>query len=85
MKILKLVPPPAEDVAIREATVQLLAQALDEAKAGHIAEIVLLVLHPDGTWSDRTTQSLHFSEWIGRLEMTKLDWIKSHWENCSEN
>lgn len=73
---LRIAPIPTADEEIRAKVVAMLEEALEQAKRGEIDELFMILKHP-GTdeWSDRATETQHFSEWIGKLEVTKQTWI----------
>ncbi len=60
---------------ISETVIVKLEYLLEKAKAGEIAEIVVIYKCTDGTWDNKMTETMHFSEWIGRLERTKFEWL----------
>jgi len=69
---------------ISESVVNKLQILLEKAKNGEITELLAIYKCTDGTWDNTSTETLHFSEWIGRLEITKLDWIAIMKDNRNE-
>lgn len=61
---------------IKAEVVQLLERYLEEAKRGEIKELFVIALHDNDEWTDRSTSTMHLNSWIGRMEITKLEWIE---------
>jgi hypothetical protein len=80
LKPLTLVTPPSAAKEVQESIVRLLRRTLEEAERGEIDTVLIIASMPNGEWIDRASDTLKFSEAIGRLEITKLDWIKRHME-----
>jgi hypothetical protein len=79
---LHAVKPITSTEAIRAEVIAMLEDALAEAKAGEIDELFMILKHPGGDeWSDRSTSTLNTTEWIGKLEVTKLSWSLKLLEN----
>lgn len=73
---LHVVKPPRVADEIRQEVIELLEETLAEARAGEISEIMLIIQHPGKDWSQRSSDTMDgILKWIGRLEITKLDWI----------
>lgn len=77
---LALVPKATASDEIRESVVKLLRKSLEEAENGDIVSVIMILRHPDGEWSDRCSATGAFSEDIGRLEITKQQWIARFFE-----
>ncbi len=69
--------PRASDQARKQA-VELLTQALSLAQAGEISELILILDHPDNSWSESMTNTANFPAAIGRLEMVKQSWVEKY-------
>jgi hypothetical protein len=78
MKPVTLVPKPTAQDEVRESIISILRETLAEAEAGNIDTVIMLLSHPNGEWTNRSSGTNKFSEAIGRLEITKADWIKGH-------
>lgn len=73
---LRAVAPPTADEEARQEVIDMLEEALEEAKRGEITEIVMILKRPnDDEWDERATVTRFMSAWIGKLEMLKHDWI----------
>jgi hypothetical protein len=59
-------------------TIKILEEALAEAKAGTLLEVIVLgyTTDPDDPWSYHIGPTRRLTAWIGHLEMTKQDWIE---------
>lgn len=79
-----LVPKPTADAEVRDSVIGLLRRTLDDAEAGNITTLVMVLGHPDGEWSDRVSATNQLSEAIGRLEITKQEWIASYLKHRAE-
>lgn len=78
--ILHLVTPAKASDEVRESVIRLLRKTLDEAEAGDIDSIAMIIAAPNGEWIDRFSDTVKFSEAIGRLEITKQEWISRYLE-----
>lgn len=76
-----LVTKPTADEEVRQSVVRLLQETLDEAVRGEIDTIVLILGHPDGDWSDKCSSTNKLSAAIGRLEITKHEWVVQYLKN----
>lgn len=73
---LQFVPPPTANEEARAAVIAMLNETLEEAKRGEIAEMVMILKHPqEDEWSERATVTRFRSAWIGKLEILKHNWI----------
>lgn len=72
MTIHKLVTVPED---IRAGVIRELERTLEEAKRGEISEILMIIVHPNNEWSERSSDTTSILSWIGRLETTKADWL----------
>lgn len=71
---------------IKASVVKLLEELLVEAKAGDITELCILIQHADPReWSDRSSMTENIMGWVGRLELTKLDWIAKYREQDDQD
>jgi hypothetical protein len=73
--VLSLAPRPKAEDQVRESIVAILATALKEARNGEITSVIMILQHSDGDWSDRASETIKFTEAIGRLEILKQEWI----------
>jgi hypothetical protein len=76
-----LVPKPTAADEVKESVVRLLRDTLAEAERGNVDCVIMIVGHPDGAWSDRCSSTTRMSEAIGRLEITKQEWVQQYLEN----
>jgi hypothetical protein len=76
--VLSLAPRPKAEDEVRDNVVKLLAGALEEARNGEITSVIVILQRADGDWSDRASDTLKFSEAIGRLEILKQEWIEQY-------
>ena len=71
--------PSGDREEVRQNTIATLQEALKRAIAGEADEcVVILYRHTrDGTddWDNLTSYTTSITRWIGRLEVTKSDWI----------
>jgi len=78
---LHAVKPPSVSNEIRDSMIKLIEDLLEEAKAGDVTEVCILIQHADPKeWSDRSSMTENIMTWVGRLETTKLDWIAKYKE-----
>lgn len=75
-----LVTKPTAAEEVRESVIRLLRKTLDEAEAGQIETVIIIGRAPDGEWINRASETNHFSDAIGRLEITKAEWIAQYLE-----
>lgn len=74
--MIALVPPPTAAEEVRTQVIERLEEALKQARAGGVDEILIIMRHPgDDEWSNLSTDTLSLSRWIGYLEQTKIDWV----------
>lgn len=78
---IKLVVKPTTLDEVKESVVKLLEQTLKEANEGSITTIVMLIEYIDEDWADRISSTVNFSKAIGRLEITKQEWIDKYLRN----
>ena len=78
---LSLVVPPTASDEVRESVVKLLKETLADAEAGKIDTVIMILGHPDTEWSDRVSGTNRFSEAVGRLEITKQEWIAQYFRD----
>lgn len=71
------VAPPRVPDTIREQLIKDVEELLQEARAGEISEMIVLVQHSNPEqWSERkSAANTPISTWIGRLEIFKYDLI----------
>jgi hypothetical protein len=80
---IKLVTPPTAEDDVKASIIKLLETTLTEAKAGELRSIIIIAAHINNGWIDRASETLIFSEVIGRLEIMKQRWVKQYLENNS--
>jgi hypothetical protein len=73
-----LVPKPKAADEVRESVVRLLRDSLEQAERGEVDTVIIILGHPDGEWSDRCSNTDKLSAAIGRLEITKQEWIAQY-------
>lgn len=73
-----LVAKPTVAEEVRESVVRLLRGTLAEAEAGEVSTVVILVGHINGDWFSRCSDTEHFSEAVGRVEIIKQEWIAQY-------
>lgn len=76
-----LVPKAKTTDDVRESVVRLLRDSLAQAEAGDVDTVIIILSHPDGEWSDRCSDTEKLSEAIGRLEITKQEWVSQYLKN----
>jgi hypothetical protein len=81
---IKLVTPPTAEEAAKAKVIEMLEEALAEAKTGKFTEFVLILKRADDDWEERATPTRYMSEWIGKLEMLKFTWMLQHEEDRDE-
>jgi hypothetical protein len=80
-----LVPPPKAEQRIRESVVAILRETLQEAEAGEIECVMMIVVRPGGGWQPRISATDNFSGMIGRLEIAKQEWVIDYLsQECSK-
>ena len=75
---ISLVTKPSADEEVRESVVRLLREALAQAEAGEVDTVLMILGHPDETWSDIASETVSFSHAVGRLEILKQKWIAKY-------
>lgn len=73
-----LVPKPKADEEVRESVVRLLRDSLEQAERGEVDTVIIILGHPDGEWSDRCSSTEKLSAAIGRIEITKQEWVAKY-------
>lgn len=74
--VVRLVPREAGlQQALNSDVIETLEKALEEARRGEIASIVIVAAHPLHGWSHEQSGVTDFSAAIGRLEILKQEWI----------
>lgn len=76
--IVTLAPKPTVEDEVRASVVELLSVRLAEAKAGDISTVVIITRSASGEWDDCASNTEHFSESVGRLEIIKHRWIEKY-------
>jgi hypothetical protein len=73
-----LVIPPAPAEKIKRDTIRILRDALAEAEAGEIAEIIVIAKRQDGFWFDERSGTMSMSDAVGKIEIIKQSWIATY-------
>lgn len=74
--IIKIAKRPTAPDDIRAQVIAHLKEALAEAEAGNVDEILIIMRHPgDDQWTNLATETQSFAKWIGYLTITSADWI----------
>ena len=76
-----LVPKPKAADEIRESVMRLLRDSLEQAERGEVDTVIIIVGHPDGDWTNKSSYTDKLSAAIGRLEITKQEWIEKYLRN----
>lgn len=69
---------PRASELIRAQVIAQLRSALALAEQGQVSGLVLLLDHPDNTWSESVSGTESFSASIGRMEIVKARWIAEY-------
>lgn len=83
MTAITLVTDPTTDEIVKESVVRLLKDALAMAEAGRVDSLIVILGHPDETWTDMAAETGKFSQAVGRLEILKVKWINRYLEDES--
>lgn len=78
VKPIALVAKPKIDEQIREDVTLLLRETLAQAERGEIQSVAIILENTDGNWSNCVSDAMKFSDAIGRLEITKQEWIAQY-------
>lgn len=78
--MLKLAPKPTVDEEVKANVVKVLRECLDMAERGEIDTVVVIMGLVNGEWVNRMSETLKYSEAIGRLEITKQEWVNKYLE-----
>jgi hypothetical protein len=81
MSVVQLAPKPQLAQEIKEAAVKLAREVLADVEAGNVTTLLVIAGRPDGTWSREWSGTQEMPEMIGRLEITKQEWIKAYCEH----
>lgn len=76
-----LVPKPKAADEIRESVMRLLRDSLEQAERGEVDTVIIILGHPDGDWTNKSSYTDKLSAAIGRLEITKQEWIEKYLRN----
>jgi hypothetical protein len=77
-KIVKLALKPTLPDEIKAAALDLIRQVLADVEAGNVTTVLVIAARPDGTWSREWSGTMEMAEMIGRLEITKQEWIAAY-------
>jgi hypothetical protein len=55
-----------------------LREALAEVEAGRVETVLVILKHPDGSWTDKRSLCMNFPEAIGRLTISIQAWINGY-------
>jgi len=81
MAVVFLVPQPSVAEEARKDAAKIVADLQALLDAGDIAEMHIIVKHPDGTWSSHRTSTTSSPDMIGRLEVAKFAAVKNYLES----
>lgn len=73
-----LVTKPTISAEIKAGILELLRVATADAEAGNVSTMLVIAVRPDGTWSREWSGTEEMAAMIGRLEITKQEWIESY-------
>lgn len=77
-EIARLVAKPTLADDIKVGVVKLARAVLEDAESGQASTILVICVRPDGTWSREWSGTQEMAAMIGRLEITKQEWIASY-------
>lgn len=78
MKIVELVPKPSLDDEIKNGAIKLARTVLEDVEAGNVTTLLIIAVRPDGSWSREWSGTVEMAAMIGRLEITKQEWIAEY-------
>lgn len=81
MTVATLVTKPTLADEIKEGVVKLARTVLEDAEAGNASTLLVICVRPDGTWSREWSGTQEMAAMIGRLEITKQEWIAQYSKN----
>ncbi len=81
MTVAKLVTKPTLPDEIKAGILKLLATATEDAQSGGVSTMLIIAVRPDGTWSREWSGTMEMAGMIGRLEITKQEWIAEYSRN----
>lgn len=76
--ITRLVTKPTLPEEIKEGAVKLARAVLADVEAGNVSTLLVIAARPDGSWSREWSGTMEMAEMIGRLEITKQEWIAEY-------
>lgn len=77
-KVIELVTKPTVADEIKDGIVRALEKALEEAKAGQMDHLVMVMSYAGGEWKDYVSGTEECSRMIGRLEIVKYSWMRQY-------
>jgi len=77
-EVVSLVIKPTVDDEIRQDIIGMLKRALEQAEAGEIDTVFMIVIRPDGTWNDRCGGLTRYGQTIGCIETIKQKMIHNY-------
>lgn len=78
MPVLTAVPKPTVAEEARRDCIEILEKSLERAKNGDVETCLVIMKHPDNSWSDERSLCMNFPEAIGRLEITLHAWKNAY-------
>ena len=78
MSVVKLVAEPTLADDIKAGVVKLARAVLEDAEAGDASTLLVICVRPNGTWSREWSGTMEMAAMIGRLEITKQEWIAEY-------
>lgn len=76
--VVKLAPKPTLADEIKAGVVKLARTVLEDAESGQASTLLVISVRPDGTWSREWSGTQEMAAMIGRLEITKQEWIAEY-------
>lgn len=73
-----LVPKPTPEAEVRDSVIRILREMLEEAEAGHLTSVFVILQDENGLWAHRASKTTRISETIGRIEMAKQELIANY-------
>lgn len=78
MSVVELTPKPRLADEIRESALKLAREVVADIEAGNVTTLLVIAVRPDGSWSREWSGTPEMAAMIGRLEITKQEWIMEY-------
>lgn len=69
--VVRLAPAPTAGHVAKMTSVQVLGEALGAAQSGQVAEVFVVVVHPDGTWTHNCSTLVDAPGMVGKLAIAQ--------------